>query len=128
MTISAFESMTARRNAFSSNTSTMIGWTPIASSAEARSGERVVPTTSQPSFTSRRQSLRPMAPLAPATKTRLFMPAGRLSGLSLAEYSLDRLQVSQDRVSHELDARQRALSGLRMTRTAGIRHHDRDVA
>src|SRR5262245_7036212 len=128
MTTSVLASATTRRSALSSNTSTTIAWTPMASSVEARSGERVVPTTSQLSYTSRRQSLRPIAPLAPAMKTRLFMPAERLSRPSRAENALDRLQIAQDRVAHEPDARQRALPCLRMTRTAGIRHNDRDVA
>jgi hypothetical protein len=67
-------SATARLTACASNASSTAGVAPAASIARARSGDLVVPTTSWPRRTSAGTSFDPIAPVAPATNTRIAAP------------------------------------------------------
>src|SRR5918996_5704122 len=75
-------SATAPLTASRSSASTTVGVPPAASSARARSTDLVVPVTSCPRRISDRTSGDPIAPVAPATKTRMsflpfFLPLGQ---------------------------------------------------
>src|SRR5260370_8724101 len=71
MTTSGALAATADSNAATSYTSQVMACAPCPFSHSARSSDRVMPVTSWPDCTSCGTSCRPIAPVAPAMKTRI---------------------------------------------------------